>query len=172
MLAFTADLLTFSRLIAAAILIWLGIRGSGTLTQAVAVGALAWTTDQLDGWAARRATTPTHLASVDFIIDVVLYAGTLAYFVLAGFLSLALVLGFAALAVTVCLLFRRKAVAVLCVRVIDLASVIVIFEHRPLIGVLLVGWLAALGLIYRRRVAERLPRWLEELKALIGPKGA
>lgn len=166
MFAWIADLLTFSRLIAAAILVWLGLGGPETLSTAILVAVLAWFTDQLDGWAARRATTPTRLAPYDFPIDTTLYAGTLAYLTLAGFLPELPVLGFVALAAAVWVATRRKAVAVLCLRLVDLACAVVLFTHRPLIGWALVGWLAVLAVIYRRRLAERVPRWLGELARL------
>ena len=98
MLAVAADLLTFSRLIAAGIMLWLGLQGPQTLRWAILVAVLAWTTDQLDGWAARRANSPTHLAPADFAIDTVLYAATLGYLVLAGFVPAAPAIAFVVLA--------------------------------------------------------------------------
>jgi CDP-alcohol phosphatidyltransferase len=167
MLAVAADLLTFSRLIAAGILLWLGLQGPQTLPMAILVGVLAWTTDQLDGWAARRASTPTHLAPADFAIDSVLYACTLAYLVITGFVPAAPAIAFIALSLGLWSIYRRKAIAILCVRLIDLLSAVVIFKHVPLIGVLLVGWVAVLAILYRHRVVERVPRWLAELARLV-----
>ncbi len=166
-LAFTADLLTFSRLLFAVLLVWLGTQGPSSLRPAILAGTVAWTTDQLDGWAARRARTVTHLAPYDWIIDTVLYAGTLAYLALAGFVPVVGAAIFAAVALTIGLIFRRKAVQILCVRIIDLAVAVVIFTRDPLIGWLLVAWLAILTVIYRRRLAERVPRWLAELGRLL-----
>ena len=49
--ALIADLLTFSRILAAGILVWLGLtEGASALPAAVLVVVLGWTTDQLDGW--------------------------------------------------------------------------------------------------------------------------
>jgi len=168
MLAFTADVLTCSRLLAAALLVWLGTRGATSLRTAVLVGVVAWTTDQLDGWAARRSATPTRLAPYDFVIDTTLYAATLAYLTLAGFLPAAPVLAFGMLALAGWLIFRHKVVGVLFVRVVDLAALVVIFEHEPKIGGLLVVWLVILAIGYRRRLLERLPRWFSELACLLG----
>lgn len=168
-LALAADLLTFSRLIAAAFLIWLGTQGASSLRVAIVVGVTAWTTDQIDGWAARRARRggrATRLAPYDFAIDTVLYAGTLAYLVLAGFVPSLPAAIFAALALALGLAFRRKAVQILCVRMIDLAVAVVIFRHEPVAGWLLLGWLAVLTVLYRRRIAKRVPRWLAELARL------
>ena len=168
-LAVTADVLTLSRVFAAIGLVWLGTQGPDTLPMATLVCVLAWTTDQLDGWAARRADTPTRLAPADFAIDTALYAGTLAYLTLAGFLVPVLALCFVILTVAVSAIYRRKAVEILWVRLIDLASAIVIFTHKPLIGFLLLAWLALLGIIYRRRITERVPRWMGELRQLVRP---
>ncbi len=168
MLAFTADVLTCSRLIAAALLVWLGTRGAPSLRMAVLVGVAAWTTDQLDGWAARRSASPTRLAPYDFVIDTTLYAATLAYLTLAGFLPTGPVLAFGALALAGWLAFRHKVIGVLFVRVVDLAAVVVVFEHEPKIGGLLILWLVVLAIGYRRRLMERLPRWFNELACLLG----
>jgi phosphatidylglycerophosphate synthase len=172
MLAVAADLLTFSRLIAAGIMLWLGLQGPQTLPWAILVAVLAWTTDQLDGWAARRASTPTHLAPADFAIDSALYACTLAYLVMTGFVPAAPAIAFVVLALGLWLIYRRKAIAILCVRLIDLLSALVIFKHKPLIGALLVGWVVVLAVLYRRRLMERVPLWLAELAHLVGWNGA
>ncbi len=167
MLAAAADLLTFSRLIGAGIMLWLSLQGPRSLPLAILVACLSWTTDQLDGWAARRASTPTHLAPADFAIDSVLYACTLAYLVIAGFAPVAPVIAFVVLGLGLWLLCRRKAIVILCLRLIDLLSAVVIFKHVPLIGVLLVAWVGVLAVLYRRRIAERVPHWLAELAQLM-----
>ena len=167
MLAVAADLLTFSRLIAAGIMLWLGLHGPQTFRWAILVAVLAWTTDQLDGSAARRANSPTHLAPADFAIDTALYAATLGYLVLAGFVPAAPAIAFVVLASILWVIYRRKAVAILSVRLIDLLCAVIIFKYAPLIGALLVLWVAVLGVIYRRRVMERAPRWVAELAHLV-----
>ena len=168
MFAVMADLLTLSRLIAAGILFWLGLQGPQTLTLAIVVCVLGWTTDQLDGWAARRATTPTRLGAADFVIDAVLYAATLAYLALTGYLPRIPVMAFVCVALAASLAFRRKAVAIVFVRLIDLACFVIIFRYRPLAGGLLLLWLALTAVIYRRRLAERVPPWVRELIQLAG----
>lgn len=169
MFAFLADALTFSRLIAAALLIWLGLQDA-PLASAVVVSVLAWATDMLDGWAARHATTPTRLAPYDFAIDTVLYAGILAYLTLVHYLPVLGVLSFAVLAVIASLVLQGKAVKILAVRLIDLAGAVVVFIHEPVLGWLIVLWLAVMSLVYRRRLAERVPLWLAELARLAGKR--
>lgn len=165
MYALLADLLTLSRVIAAGLLIWLGlVHGASQLPMAVLVTVLAWTTDQLDGWAARRSSKPTRLGPYDFPIDAAFYLGILGYLVAAGFLPAAPALAFLVGASIAWLTTRRKAVGVLCLRLVDLFAAWVIFSQQPLLGVAVVGWLLILAVIYRQRLAERVPRWLNDIR--------
>jgi len=167
MFALIADLLTLLRLIAAGVLLWLGLaRGTSALPVAVIVVVLGWTTDQLDGWFARRSPTPTRLKDCDFQIDLIFYAGILAYLVLARFVPAWLVAGFVILGCAAWLLTRRRAVVILCLRIIDVACGVIIFTSMPFIGLIIVVWLVVLAVVYRRRLAERVPRWFNDLRGL------
>ena len=167
MLALIADLLTLSRVVAAVVLLWLGLtRGASALPAAVLVVVLGWTTDQLDGWFARRSSTPTRLKDRDFHVDLIFYTGILAYLALARFLPARLVAGFVILGGAAWLLTRKKAVAVLCLRIIDVACGVIIFMNLPVIGFLLVAWLVVLAVVYRHRLAERVPKWYGDLRGL------
>lgn len=164
-MAWLADLLTLSRIAAAGVLIWLGrAAGASGLPAAALVTVLGWTTDQLDGWAARRAAAPTRLKDYDFQIDAIFYIGILAYLTLAGFLPFWPVVGFLAVGVVAWLLSRRKAVAILFLRIIDGACGVILLAHEPAIGLVILLWLAVLAFIYRRRLAERVPGWLKDLR--------
>lgn len=165
--ALLADLLTLSRVAAAGILLWLGsTRGASALSLAVLVVVLGWTTDQLDGWFARRSSTPTRLKDCDFQVDVIFYAGILAYVVLAHLLPVWAVAGFVVLACSAWLLTRRKAVVVLCLRIVDVVCGVIIFAYVPVVGLIVVAWLVAIAVIYRRRLAERVPKWYGDLCGL------
>ena len=165
--ALIADLLTFSRILAAGILVWLGLtEGASALPAAVLVVVLGWTTDQLDGWFARRSPTPTRLKDSDFCVDLIFYAGILAYLTLSRFFPAWLVAGFVILGGAAWLLTRRKAVVILCLRIIDVACGVIIFMNVPVIGFMLVVWAVVLAVVYRRRLAERVPRWWGDLKAV------
>lgn len=164
MYALLADLLTLSRVFASALLAWLGFAfGREKLTLVALVIVVAWTTDQLDGWAARRASTPTRLGHYDFVFDLTLYPGVLIYLVAAGFVPVGPAVAFVVLSTVAWLLTRKKAVAVLCIRFVDITAAVVLLTYRPRIGLLILVWLAVLGVIYRRRLAERVPRWFREL---------
>jgi hypothetical protein len=165
MSALIADLLTFSRILAAGVLVWLGLTGGASaLPVAVLVVMLGWTTDQLDGWFARRSPTPTRLKNSDFQVDLIFYAGILAYLALACFLPTWLVAGFVSLGGAAWLLTRKRAVVILCLRIIDVACGVIIFMNLPVVGLMLVVWLVALAVTYRRRLAERVPRWWGDLR--------
>ena len=131
MFALIADLLTLSRVVAAGVLLWLGLtRGASALPAAVLVVVLGWTTDQFDGWFARRSPTPTRLKDRDFYVDLIFYAGILAYLALSRFFPAWLVAGFVILGGAAWLLTRKKAVVVLCLRIIDVACGVIIFKNR------------------------------------------
>jgi phosphatidylglycerophosphate synthase len=167
MYALIADLLTFSRILAAGVLVWLGLTGGASaLPAAVLVVVLGWTTDQLDGWFARRSPAPTRLKDSDFYVDLIFYAGILAYLALSRFFPAWLVAGFVILGGVAWLLTRRKAVVVLCLRIIDVACGVIIFTNVPVIGFMLLVWSAVLAVVYRRRLAERVPCWWDDLKAV------
>ncbi len=168
MYAMLADLLTLSRIAAAGVLAWLGFaRGREALPAAVLVLVAAWTTDQLDGWAARRAGVPTHLGRYDFVFDLILYAGVLTYLAAARFVPAWLAATFVIVSAAALLLARRKAVIVLCLRLLDLTAAALLFAHQPRIGAVMLAWLAVLAIIYRRRLAERVPAWARELTQMV-----
>jgi phosphatidylglycerophosphate synthase len=165
--ALIADLLTLSRVVAAGVLCWLGLTsGASALPAAALVIVLGWTTDQFDGWFARRSPAPTRLKDHDFYVDLIFYVGIVAYLSLARFLPAWLVAGFVTLGSAAWLLTRKKAVVVLCLRIIDVAYGVIIFMYAPVIGFVLVGWLVVLAVVYRRRLADRVPRWYSDLRGL------
>jgi phosphatidylglycerophosphate synthase len=172
MYALIADLLTLSRVVAAVILLWLGLtKGASALPAATLVVVVGWTTDQLDGRFARRSPTPSRLKDSDFYVDLIFYAGILAYLALARFLPAWFVAGFVILNGAVWLLTRRKAVVILCLRIIDVVCGVIIFTAAPVIGAILLLWLIVLGVVYRRRLAERVPRWWGDLRATLLRRG-
>jgi ABC-type nickel/cobalt efflux system permease component RcnA len=74
------------------------------------------------------------------------------------------VLGYVAVGIVAWRLTRRKAVGVLFLRIVDGAFGVIIFINAPAIGLAMLVWLAALAAIYRRRLAERVPKWFEDLR--------
>lgn len=173
MYALLADILTLSRIVTAGLLAWLGIMyGAEKLPAAVLVTMLTWTTDQLDGWAARRSATPTRLGPYDFPIDATFYLGMLTYLTASGFIPVIAALIFLATAVAAWFWARRKAVGVLCLRLIDLYAGGVVFAKQPKLGFAVLAWLLVLAFLYRRRLAERVPRWLADIRSAGGSNPA
>ncbi len=168
MYARLADLLSGSRLVCGLLLIYFGTRGSGTLPTATLVVAIMWTTDQLDGWAARRASTPTRLGRFDFALDVSVYICLLLYLALTGFVPADIVAGFFLICAALAIALRRKAIVVLALRIVDAACawILIRYDWRLFLAVIL--WLSILAFVYRRRLLERVPKWLHELRAIIG----
>jgi phosphatidylglycerophosphate synthase len=168
MIAVIADLLSLIRVLAAGVLVWLGVtRGAAALPQATLAAVLGWTSDLLDGIAARRAGRPTHLGKFDFLFDVLLYAGTLTYLALAGYVPAGLALAYGVVAAVISAASRRKAVAVLFLRLIDVACLMVLFMNLPWAGIAIVGWLTVLAWIYRKRVAVGVSKWIGQLAGLV-----
>ena len=171
-LARLADALTLTRVLAAGLLVWLGItRGANALSSAAAVTILAWTSDALDGLAARAAGVPTRLGRLDFAIDSVFYTGIVAYIALAGFVSPVAALAFVLVAATCWVLSRRKAVALIFLRIVDLAGVVLAFRYARWLGWLVTVWLIVLVVVYRRRLIERAPRRAKEVLSMLRRAG-
>ncbi|MCD6291667.1 MAG: CDP-alcohol phosphatidyltransferase family protein [Anaerolineae bacterium] len=165
MLAWIADLLTFSRVIISIWLIWLGVtQGTRALPQAVIITLLAWVGDSLDGWLARHARRPTRLGKYDFPIDVLLTWSTLTYVTLCGFLPMWLTALYTLLAGITVAALQRKAIMVLFMRPIDLTCGMVVLTEVPGVRWVVAVTLAGLAVAQRRRLRDRIPRWVREMK--------
>jgi cardiolipin synthase len=85
-----ADLLTFTRVVIGAMLVWLGLtQGTQGLPLAVLFLTLAWTSDALDGPVARRSRDFYHtwIGDHDLQVDMFVSAGLLGYLWASGFVS-------------------------------------------------------------------------------------
>ena len=168
MLAWIADLLTFSRVIVSVWLVWLGItQGASTLPQAVIVTLFAWVGDSLDGWLARRARRPTLLGKYDFPVDVLLTWSALVYVTLCGFLPAWLTALYTLLAGIAVVALQRKAIMVLFMRPIDLTCGVVILTEVPGARWVVAATLAGLAVAQRRRLRDRIPRWVRDMKEIL-----
>ncbi len=96
-----ADLLTASRMVAAAGIVVAGLgRGSaGAIAGIAALTIFAWITDVLDGQLARRSRGPTHLGNWDLLADLGLCLAITAALVLRGAVPLVIAAGEIAAAV-------------------------------------------------------------------------
>jgi len=91
----------------------------------------------------------------------------LAYLTLAGFVPKIGALAFAVAAIAAGLIYRRKSVVILFLRMIDLAAAVILFTYLPRLGLLIIAWVLLMMVLYRKRLAERVPRWLGELARLV-----
>jgi len=64
---------------------------------------------------------------------------------------------------------QRKAVVVICVRIIDLLCLTVLFIYRPWLVAPVLIWLGLSAWIYRRRLVERSRLWWAEMTSLVKP---
>ena len=94
-----ADILTFTRALLGIVFVWLGLtQGAEGLPLAVLFLTIAWTTDALDGPAARRSRVYYHtwIGDHDLEVDMFVASGLLAYLWISGFVSTWLAIGYAA----------------------------------------------------------------------------
>lgn len=87
---FVADFLTFSRLLLAAILGWLGwARGEGGLEMAAVIMIVSWFSDIIDGSLARmsRFTKRTWVGDHDLYFDMSVAVGLLIYLTASGYIN-------------------------------------------------------------------------------------
>ncbi len=166
-----ADLLTVLRAAIAIVILFLGIRfGAAAFPYVVALVALGWVSDGLDGPLARRSNAPTYLGRFDFLVDVTLTWATFAYLTLAGFIPWPLALLYTLLTLIVVAHFQRKSVMIVFMRPIDLTSGLIALRHAPEITLIFVAWLIGLALVRWRRVKTRVRAWLLDLWTLVRGK--
>ncbi len=167
LLSFLTDALTFSRLLIALTILWLGwMHGRAAFPQAILLATLGWITDAADGFIARRNHCRTRLGAVDFPIDVSLTWASFAFLGLAGFLTPKVIIIYSILAGLTTLWFRRKAVLVLFMRGVDLTLLGFALRYALLYVLPLLGWLLFLAWLHRRRLRTSTPAWLHELWVL------
>ena len=99
-----ADGLTFLRIIAAVMLVWLGwLRGISGLRYAIFLLLLSWTSDAIDGPLARysRRQYRTWIGDHDLEIDMIMSCGLLGYMIFSGYISVWVWLAYATVALVI-----------------------------------------------------------------------
>ncbi|RUA18410.1 MAG: hypothetical protein DSY55_00205 [Clostridia bacterium] len=162
-----ADALTVFRAIVAIIILWLGYwQGRSAVPAVVLWATVGWMSDAVDGFFARRSACETHLALLDYPIDVLLTWAEFIFAVQVGFIPSFFVLIYTLLALLATLRFRRKAVMVLFTRGIDLIVVYLALRYAPSYMIPLAIWLPLLGYTRRQRLRRGVVHWLDELTSL------
>ena len=169
-----ADGLTITRLILAGVLVELGVvYGAAAIVPAVIVAMVAWFTDNLDGFLARRdpQRVPSWVGRHEFVADVLFTWATWVYFTLSGFIPVWLAVAFSAVAVVVSLGVRRKPVVVLFLRIIDVTVGVLLIYHYPTLGAIVVIYLGTLAVVKWPRLARDAPAWARSLRDILRGKG-
>lgn len=162
MLKALPDLLTASRLVLATLVVALGvIEGRRATPTVVILAMVAWTSDNLDGFIARRIPNrqPSWWGRNDFPIDVIFTAATLIFLTLAGFIPPWLGAGYAALAALVAALARRKPVTIIFLRITDVTAGLLVLKHYPALGLTLVAFLLTLATLQWPRFKRDSVAW-------------
>lgn len=169
-----ADSLTVIRLILAFVLVGIGVLyGSAVIVPAVIIVMLAWFTDNLDGFLARRDTqrVPSWIGRHEFAVDVVFTWATLIYVTLSGLLPAWLTIGFTVVAAVVSLWMRRKPVTVLFLRIIDVTLGIVLLVYYPTLGIIMAVYLGTLAIVKWQRLVQGVPTWARSMRDILRGKG-
>lgn len=141
----TADIFTGCRFLLSAVLIYLGLYAerSGFVT-AVALLFIGWTIDILDGPLARRSghTEQGWISQHDFLADMVMVYGSLIYFMLAGFVSLVIFVGYSGLAAIIIYRWPFKAMVMTIAIPAVALPLVLAFQFNQVMLWALLTWVA------------------------------
>lgn len=168
-----ADSLTIIRLILGFVLVGLGaVYGQAAIVPAVIIVMLAWFTDNLDGFLARRdpQRIPSWIGQHEFAADVAFTWATLIYVTLSGLLPAWLAIGFTLVAALVSLGMRRKPVTVLFLRIIDVTLGVLLLVNYPTLGVIVIIYLGTLAIVKWQRLAQGVPAWARSMRNIVRGK--
>ena len=164
------DLLTASRLLLAGVIVVLGATQGRQVTPTVVILViLAWTTDNLDGFMARRIPKrqPSWLGRHDFAIDVIFTWATLIFVLLAGFLPWWLGLAYTLVALIVALWVRRKPITIIFLRLIDISAAVLALRFYPRLGLALIAFLLILAAAQWPRLSRDSVIWAKTVWSLL-----
>lgn len=166
-----ADILTASRLVIAGALVLLGLlAGREAFPTAVILLIAGWTTDSLDGMAA-RAAPPTREVSWwgehDYPIDVLMVFCAGVYLTLAGFIPTRYFIAYVALALVLTLLTRAKSVLMLLETPLVFYPVYLSFQMGGALAWAWVLWGLAFLIIDGRRFIYVVQSFIEDAGRLL-----
>ena len=170
MMNWIPDLLTASRLLLAALIVALGVaRGRDAVAMALILAMVAWISDNLDGFMARRIPNrqPSWLGRHEFAVDVVFTWATLAFILLAGFLPWWLGIAYTLLALIVAALVQRKPITNIFLRIIDVTAVLLVLWFYRELGLLLIAFLLTLAAVQWPRLSRDSVTWARTVWGLV-----
>ncbi len=164
-----ADLVTYSRLGLAGLLVWLGLtQGAAAMPLACWLMVAAWTADSLDGPLARRSRVryQSWIGDHDLWVDMAVSAGLLLYMAASGYVDLPAA---AIYLLAWTLAFWRwgvpKALGELFQAPIYAWFIVLAIRHEPQAGLWLVGWiLAAIVITWPKFPKETVPEFLADAR--------
>jgi phosphatidylglycerophosphate synthase len=167
MMDWIPDFLTASRLLLAGIIIVLGATHGRQVTPVVVILVIvAWTTDNLDGFIARRIPKrpPSWLGRHDFAIDVIFTWATLVYILLAGFLAWWLGIAYTLVAFIVAWRAHRKPITILFLRLVDVTAAVLVLWYYPMLGLVLMVFLLLLAAVQWPRLSRDSVIWAKTMR--------
>ncbi len=165
--ALLADGLTLFRAVVVVVVVWLGAtQGAASLPMVVLLLTSAWVADWLDGPLARSAGRTTWMGRYDFPVDVGLTWASFLYLALAGFVPLAAVLLYTALALGAQLWCRRRVVLMLFMRGIDVLIGVTVLRTAPVLLAPFAVLLVVFAIARRKRLQRQIKLALADLAAV------
>ena len=159
-----ADLLTTSRIVIVVYILYIGIsRGEDRLLLIVALTAVAWITDVLDGIFARRTANATRLGHFDLVADLGLALVLSTCMILWDVVSLIPAVIIWALAGAAARITRGQAPLQLAMALVYLTLIITLMKIHPFWGWALVVSLGFLAAINRKRFSQLASQFLDQI---------
>ena len=159
-----ADLLTVSRVLLVLYMLYVGLSwGEEKLLLIVALTALAWITDVLDGHFARRTDQPTRLGSFDLVADLSLAIVLSTCMILWDFIPLLPVVVIWVIAGAAARLTHGQAPLQLAMGFVYCTLIITLFKIHPLWGWTMVIGLGFLAVLNRRRFYQLASDFLDQI---------
>jgi len=166
-----ADYLTGFRLIAAFLLIWMGMKwGADVLPVAVFLALLAWSTDSIDGPLARSDpdAPKTWVGEHDVLMDACLAVGIFLYLTLSDLIAVNLTLIYLTVAALLLLITRSRAILLLAMGGMDGICLYALAQVDPRLARVVVIWIVLVAILDRKRLLEVVRIFLNSAGELLG----
>lgn len=159
-----ADLLTASRLVLVIYMLYMGLSwGEERLLLIVALTAIAWITDVLDGNLARRTDKPTRLGRFDLVADLGLALVLSTCMILWDFIPLLPAIVIWAIAGAAARLTHGQAPLQLVMGLVYSTLILTLLKIHPLWGWTLVACLGFFAVVNRRRFFQLASDFLDQI---------
>ena len=163
-----ADFLTASRVVIVLYILFVGIsQGENRLLLVVALTALAWITDVLDGAFARKSDNPTRLSRFDLVADLGLALVLSVCMILWDLVPLLPAIIIWVIAGAAAEITHGQAPLQLAMGLVYSTLIITLLKIHPLWGWTLVLGLGFLAVINRKRVSQLVSNFLDQVADLL-----